>query len=392
MSMIVAGVGLVPTELTETDSVVVHAYQAQVTILQNILSKGPNTLTAADANSASQALINLQSLASSGLPATHNNADGVPTTQTYRMTADMARQTDLLFRSMMAAGIAPGSSISVTQLQRWQDLGVEGIQVVVGRAMDAIDTNRSLQALIETEYIATGNDVLAAQLTGLQTAMSTTQAIIGTLTDIQAIRNKLAPEHRSGFSVSSIGGGVNAAEGTYNKMADSAYKNPINPIVDFGGQNPQDVIAQLVKDRAALASELSQLDKISPPQIGSTGKALYDPNSLQGKIAGVLSDMTTYLSKGSTNPDAVTFSGLQAWLIDNLDKHLPQDSASVVGLAGKIQQAVDGAIQAATNLNDTQKEQFRRYMFVFEEFYKSASAMMSQINQILATMAQHISQ
>ena len=212
MSMIVAGVGLVPTELTETDSVVVHAYQAQVTILQNILSKGPNTLTAADANSASQALINLQSLASSGLPATHNNADGVPTTQTYRMTADMARQTDLLFRSMMAAGIAPGSSISVTQLQRWQDLGVEGIQVVVGRAMDAIDTNRSLQALIETEYIATGNDVLAAQLTGLQTAMSTTQAIIGTLTDIQAIRNKLAPEHRSGFSVSSIGGGVNAAE------------------------------------------------------------------------------------------------------------------------------------------------------------------------------------
>ncbi len=76
----------------------------------------------------------------------------------------------------------------------------------------------------------------------------------------------------------------------------------------------------------------------------------------------------TYYFSGGTMDSSITQSGLEAWLIDNLDKHLPKDSPSVVGLAGKIQQTVDGAIQAATNLNDTQKEEFRRYMFVFENF------------------------
>ncbi len=392
MPMMVAGVGTVPTALTETDQVVVTDYQNQVAILQNILDQAPGTLTAADANTVSQAIINLQNLAASGLPATHNNYAGVPTTQTYYMTTDMARQTDLLMRSMMAAGITPGSAITLTQLQKWQDLGVNGVSVVVQRAAQAVDTNRSLQALIETEYVATANNVLATQLTALEAAMSTTQAITVTLTSLQSVRNLVAPENKSGVSLSALPTGVSAAETAYNTAAQSAFGNPINIYVAFGTQNPQDVIAQVATDRAQLAAELTQLDKISPPTIGSTGQAVYTPNSLQAEVSGVLSDMTTYLPIGATSPSDITLSGLEAWIIDNMNQHLPQDSPSAVALAGKIGQTFTAAVAAATNLNDTQKEQFQQYMFIFQEFYQSAGAIMTQINQILATMAQDMGQ
>lgn len=388
MSMIVAGVGLVPTQLTHTDTQVVNAYHNQVNTLQFILAKDPNTLTAADAAALGEAVSALQQLAQSGIAVTHDGPDGEPQTLQYYMTADMARQTDLLLRSMMAAGLTPGATPSVTQIKRWQDLGVEGINLVVNRAQIAVDTNRSLQALIETEYISTANDVLAEQLTGLQTAMSTTQAIIRTLTDLQNVRNLLAPEPRSGVNLSSLPSGTQAAQEAYNQQASAAFGQPLSPIVNYGNRTPQDVMAQVQKDREQLAAELTALDRISPPQIDSVGKAIYDPNTLQGKIAGVLSDMQSYLSGGVGS--GISQSGLEAWLIDNMDKHLPKDSPSIVNLAGKIQQTFDGAIQAATNLNDTQKEEFRRYMFVFEEFYKSASAIMSQLNQILATMARNI--
>ncbi len=86
---------------------------------------------------------------------TRTGPDGKPQTLTYRFTQDMARQTDLVIRSMMAAGITPGSTPTVNQIKAWQDLGVEGINLVVNRAQLAVDTNRSLQALIETEYVKT---------------------------------------------------------------------------------------------------------------------------------------------------------------------------------------------------------------------------------------------
>ncbi len=390
MAIIVAGIGLVQTELTHTDTVVVQAYTAQINTLQYILGKDSSTITAADAAAVGQAITNLQSLAQSGIPVTHTGPNGTPQTLTYRFTQDMARQSDLVIRSMMAAGIVPGSTPTVNQIKAWQDLGVEGINLVVNRAQMADETNRSLQALIETEYIRTGNDVLAEQLEALNIAMSATKKIIETLTDIQSIRNLLKPENRSAINLSALpSGNLQAAQEAYNQAASAAYGQPISPVVDYGNRNVQDVIGQMLKDRATLAQQLSELDRIQPPTLDSTGMAIRDPNTLQGKISGVLSDMTFYWS-GGTMDSSITQSGLEAWLIDNLDKHLPKDSPSVVGLAGKIQQTIDGAIQAATNLNDTQKEEFRRYMFVFEEFYKSASAMMSQINQILASMAQNI--
>jgi len=58
--------------------------------------------------------------------------------------------------------------------------------------------------------------------------------------------------------------------------------------------------------------------------------------------------------------------------------------------AGSIQDNITFAITAAQSLNDSQKEQVRRYMYVFEEYYKSASSLLTAISQIIQKIAQGI--
>lgn len=61
------------------------------------------------------------------------------------------------------------------------------------------------------------------------------------------------------------------------------------------------------------------------------------------------------------------------------------------GAVNEYQRNLDRAVVAAQSLNDTEKEELRRRFFEFEEFYKSASAMMAKITQILEKIAQNIS-
>ena len=53
--------------------------------------------------------------------------------------------------------------------------------------------------------------------------------------------------------------------------------------------------------------------------------------------------------------------------------------------------ALTFAITAGQGLNDTQKADVQNYLFVFEEFYKSASAILQSITQMIEKMAQNIS-
>ena len=52
----------------------------------------------------------------------------------------------------------------------------------------------------------------------------------------------------------------------------------------------------------------------------------------------------------------------------------------------------DADVAAMTQaLIDVQKEDVRNFLFVFEEFYKSASAILQRISQMIEKMAQNIS-
>lgn len=380
MVILVEGLGYVQTEKVFTDSTVVDQYRNQIKIFEKVLSKDKSQITADDAAALGQARASLLALASGGVSTQSKDPiTGDTVVSTKLVTQDMARQIDLLLRSMTAAGIT--GSPDVTGVLRWKDLGVEGVNLVVIRAAQAIDNNRSLQSLLELEYVRTGNEVLAEQLNKLYDAMTATQKVAKTLTSIQDVRNLLKPEERKGIDMTGV---TNINQ--YNTAADAAYKDPIKPVVDYQGRNVQDVINSVYTYRAQLGAELTELDKLNPPQIDNNGMAVRDPSSLAGQIDQVLKDMKRFFEDGGNgNPD-ITQPELEAWIIDNVDKKPGEPGADT---AGDAQRHLEAAIQASTNLNDRQKEDFRRYMFVFEEFYKSASAMLNAINQLIAKMAQN---
>jgi hypothetical protein len=58
---------------------------------------------------------------------------------------------------------------------------------------------------------------------------------------------------------------------------------------------------------------------------------------------------------------------------------------------GTYQSHLNNAITASQALNDTEREQLQQVMFVYQEFYQSASSMLNSLNQLLQTIASNIS-
>lgn len=159
--------------------------------------------------------------------------------------------------------------------------------------------------------------------------------------------------------------------------------------IEFSGMN--NAIQELVRLKATLLSAVHYLSGKTPRiNVNSTNvSGIEDPNSLLGTLRVVYNNLNDTLKTGSgqvisTNTSvASAFSAFRKWMIDNYD-------VSNVSQQGIFQQNITTAITAGQSLNDTQKEAVRRYLYVFEEYYKSASAILTAITQIIQKMAQNI--
>lgn len=148
--------------------------------------------------------------------------------------------------------------------------------------------------------------------------------------------------------------------------------------------NPADfrsAVNELVRIRKALETEIAALVPITPKLAGGAE----DPNSLLGKLRKVLADLkSAFVSNGQDITSSTglisAYSGFVKWMIDNYN------NVNLKG--GQYQQNITFAITAGQSLNDTQKESVRNYLFLFEEYYKSASAILQKITQIIERMAQ----
>jgi hypothetical protein len=112
-------------------------------------------------------------------------------------------------------------------------------------------------------------------------------------------------------------------------------------------------------------------------------------------VKKLVDDLNSAFVSGTTPAENLTGTGTMAQgqalaqlLLDNQNTRY----SDVAGRTpGDSQQNLTFAMTSAQGLNDRQKEEVRRFLFVFEEFYKSAAAMLQRITQILEKMAQNIS-
>lgn len=252
----------------------------------------------------------------------------------------------------------------------------------------------TVQALIELVYVRTANDILGNSLASLQSALQATKSVIGILNQIQNLHNQVKVMSKSAFSfhyrsaavtgVSSAGTvTVNASlyAQEYNAAASAYFGKAISPQFIFsssgatvgtasGTQTYQQFQDALKTLKTQLGKEISVIARLTPISAGTT-------NSLFSTITKVYNDI----------PATLNYSTVSKWV---LDKYNVRGSA-VAASAGQIQNDITFAITASQNLNDSQQESVRRYLFIFQQYYQSASSVLTGINTLINEMAQKIS-
>lgn len=277
------------------------------------------------------------------------------------------------------------------------------------------------QALVELVYIQEANNLIGLAMGNLDSALNTTQSVLNILQALQNLHNDISVQAKSAFPfdysygsalIATLTGppiaqpfgtvkhgtpvittkmmpkmtilqlqtlGSNPAtqyEAIYNKLASAYFGTPIEPNFVFSSMNAPGYAAfenELSTLKEKLRLEISTLYKQTP----START--DPTSLLDALQKVYRDM----------PSNFSFSTVEKWALDNYNYNT--STLIQAANAGSIENDLTTAITAAQSLNDTQKENVRRFLFIFQEYYQSASAILSSITQVIEMMAQKIS-
>lgn len=200
---------------------------------------------------------------------------------------------------------------------------------------------------------------------------------------------------RTEYVAMSVDGDINKYVSAYNKVASSFYGTPIDPLFKvtipanyFGAGNPPKAVASVITSYSqpaftyyfnTLVSAKQQISGIIS-YLSTLSNASMDQHGLLDQLHAVY-DTLPPLTDAQTN-----FSAVRSWLLDGYNIH----GASGVANQGKIQNGITAAITASESLNDSQKESVRNYMFIFEEYYKSAAATLTAISQMIQKMAQNV--
>jgi len=148
---------------------------------------------------------------------------------------------------------------------------------------------------------------------------------------------------------------------------------------------------QMIGLRSTLATQIAFLSRPSVTPLSTQNDPTKRSLSLLGQLSTVYTDLVTNLTvngvpvtSGTSLNQAAT--GIRNWIMDNYQSFTTAGGTN----AGKIQQNLTTAITSAESTNDVQKERVRNYLFVFEEYYKSASSILTSLNQMISKMAQNI--
>ncbi|MCB1148936.1 MAG: hypothetical protein KDK48_02125, partial [Chlamydiia bacterium] len=438
-------------------SVVQEVFLKQAQIVRdgdgNIINVIAPTLSAADAEKLANALDKILAVAKDGLV-----IDG----KRYYLTYQMAKSLDKIVNTLKATGfdlnlksldwsviggvltsvgVGPPASFApnVDALRLWVDLDDVGLRQIIIDAGQAISSARSLQAMVELEYVKVGNELIGSNMEKLEAALSSTKAALEALERAQRLKNQLSPDdvkakasYRAQIFTASLKDGGSFGK-QWIKMANElgfadgrawaiGINDPNHPLYAFdpqlgfefndaslatfdiggyvgsgGGCNASvttgdftaffknrlaRVFATLIRTEMVINdNNLSEFQGVRSDlesalaQLEAAGVDPDEEGSIAARIRTVLENMNAGGGGDGTK--------MQQWVLDFYNE---TDFVK----SGEYQRELTAAITAAESLNDQQKEDLRRFMFVFEQFYKSAAAMLQAMTQIISKMAQNI--
>ncbi len=438
----------VPTQLEYTNASVASAYYNSILAFVNLIglsatSANPfpaNQISAGNVSAINNALQELTNLSKYGVITTNSGrtffpnqvvsagflsalglsskvppSAGKSSYQLSYVTMSMAQDYDTILRSLGAVGVnvnAAGNSsptVNLTQLQQWRDLAVQVsaiANIVQAAELEGYGGAQNLQNLIEVDYVQTGNDLITNNMAQLNSALNVTQNILNTLAQLQTLHNEVTTRSSTftiydtttgtylQFNYQGLYGatGPSAWSPIYQAAASAYFNSPVTPILISSivpGQ-PGFVSAyqELVTIRQTLSAQLAQLAIITPASTRANSTSLYQTlKTVISNLNSSFTDASTGQPVISTTTVANASAGFKKWMLDNYSAF----NSPNVSQAGQYQQNITFAITAGENLNDTQKETVRNFLFIFEEYYKSAASALQAITQIIQKMAQNIS-
>lgn len=263
---------------------------------------------------------------------------------------------------------------------------MSSVTPVGSSVISQVASAHTLQAFIELVYVKTANDVMVSQMASLENALSTTQSAMDTLTQIQNLHNLVAVKSKGTFLSAFPSVYVNGITVQQYRSAASAYfGTPVS--VSFSFSSIPDGFDGFVARQSALIAQLkSEIAILSGNTPSVNGGE--DSNSLLAKLRLVLTDFTPPPVPASISPSQVIpfiQQGIYNWVTDNYNS-LGTNATK----AGSIQQNITNAITAGQSLNTTQTESVRNFLYIFEQYYKSASAILQAISQMIQKMASGI--
>jgi hypothetical protein len=437
----------VPTVVENTSGPVASAFFNAIQPFMAILEL-PSTqaLSAGNLESVNSALQTLNNLVQFGalISSTGNvtllssppTSSQLSTQSQSLVTLSMAQDYSAVLLSLASVGVnisasnlASGDAMSSSQLQEWRGLSesVSAIgNTVQAASLDGFSGSQTLQSMLLVDFVQTGNNVIAGNLSALNTALETTENVIGTLTSLQNLHNQVTTTSGTfNFNLNEIPGtnaaGLSAFQAQFITAASAFFDKPVVPVLisgigGVGSANTASALISFVNTFVSLTQELAQLsaqaspsDLTNPNSVFSTTKLIISdmttqdpileqlvPNPATGAPATLtVSGLITIISANTganfnaSNPNSQVkqlFSGFQSWMLDNFSAFNDTNAS----LSGKISQDITAGITAAENLNDTQKANVQNFLFVFQEYYQSASAAIQAISSILTQMAQNI--
>lgn len=479
MDFTIEGIGTVPSNRAEyTSGAVLKKYLDNIAILAGIYNHregvpgAPSTtLSSGEFNQLMDALNRLKDLALNG------STDGNPPL-TFYLTAEMAINLDMVLKSLKAVGIMPGlasdypENIKVQLLSEWQSLAGFGVQAIMNAAANVSSSStRTLQSMVELEYVKQGNELLATKFNNLEESLRVTQGVLDSLAIVQGIANQITVTNRGDFAFppqntaqipassiatlqaifDNIRGGNTSGDpnNVYYKMANftnkynsdvaAAQQAAIDHNTSFSTElarmtNASDAFNSVLQNnwgsagggksnsttsntiqyytqiyKAVASAQFSQVFPTATPtstaasELLAAKQQLYqklinleriapaNTRSTEGTLANfiykVVSDISTAFLNVNPNNSTALKDAVSKWILDNQNQKI---SSAAANSAGSIQDRVTQAIKAAESLNDQQKEDVRNFQFVFEQFYKSATAVLQKVTQIIEKVAQGI--
>lgn len=162
----------------------------------------------------------------------------------------------------------------------------------------------------------------------------------------------------------------------YYRVAASAHFTQVFPQVTPGTDLNQTSI-DLQQAKTYLQNDINRLGVINPQQSAS----------IVNSLAYLCQQVVNGITKAYTNGVSVG-SGLTNWILDNYNQ---RTGSAASNTAGQNQGTIRLAVQSAQSLNSTQQQKVQDYMFLFQQFYQSASTVLQKVSQMIESQAQNIS-